>query len=255
MNNDTVTVVIPTLQKNKAVLYNLIDILSEDNTVEEIIVIDNSLEGIELHNPKLNIITPNTNMYVNPSWNMGVKMAKSKIVALFNDDISIPKSFCSNIIQQMKPDMGIIGISSDSILAIDDFSGNPQNTNPVVIRTNYMDNYYGIALFFYKQIYIQIPDEMKIVYGDVWLFNNLQKSGKQNYKITNQILYHIGSLSSGDKKYNKICKNDAKIFKKLYVKWYHRIFSKEETWYGWKFRILGITFVIKKKNTRRYCNE
>ncbi len=36
MNNDTVSVVIPTLQKNKAVLYNLIEILSEDNTVEEI---------------------------------------------------------------------------------------------------------------------------------------------------------------------------------------------------------------------------
>ena len=49
--------------------------MCKDCDVDEIIVIDNSLQGIELDSKKLRVIIPNENIFVNPSWNLGVKEA------------------------------------------------------------------------------------------------------------------------------------------------------------------------------------
>ena len=62
-----ISVVIPTLQKNILFLKNLILALEKDPIVEEIIVIDNSLKGLEIESLKLRIITPAENLFVNPS--------------------------------------------------------------------------------------------------------------------------------------------------------------------------------------------
>lgn len=73
------TVVIPTLQKNKEVLTKLIDSLDRDTSVTEILLIDNSLAGFKHSSKKLKVITPEANLYVNPSWNLGVENAKMKL--------------------------------------------------------------------------------------------------------------------------------------------------------------------------------
>ena len=95
------SVIIPTLQKNKEFLDNLIKTLSIDESVAEIIVIDNSCTGYSYESEKLRVIVPKENLYVNPSWNLGVKEAKEDIIALLNDDITIPDSFCQTILSQM----------------------------------------------------------------------------------------------------------------------------------------------------------
>ena len=243
-----ITVVIPTLQKNTKVLINLLSSLEKDNGVGEIIVIDNSLKGLDYSNSKLRVITPKENLYVNPSWNLGVKEAKSEIVALLNDDIAIADNFCSDVANKINPSMGIVGVNSeDCMVALDEINENPENTNLIIEKTNYMDLYFGIAMFFYKQNYYEIPDEIKIVYGDVWLVYNTRKNGKPTYRISNQKIYHLGSLSSSEKKFNPICDNDAKIYKKLTIKWYDRLLSFDECWDCYKVRFLGITLKIKKR--------
>ena len=73
------SIVIPTLQKNKEILYNLIDSLDTDKSVGEIIIIDNSLKGIEYISQKVKVITPEENLFVNPSWNLGVKEARISV--------------------------------------------------------------------------------------------------------------------------------------------------------------------------------
>lgn len=251
-----ISVIMPTLQKNKKVLNNLLATLADDNSVGEIIVIDNSLKGLDYDNPKLKIITPEENLFVNPSWNVGVKEAKYDIIALFNDDIAIPKDFCSNVVEQMDPSMGIVGVNSaDYMLILDDIYKNPQNTNPILEKVNYMDNYFGVAMFLYKENFCPVPEEIKIVYGDVWLVYQTRKSGKPSYRISNQVVYHIGSLSSSEKKFNPICVHDAKIYKRLTVKWYNRLLSYDECWNCHKIRILGITLTFRKFNAKKYIND
>ena len=67
------SIVIPTLQKDTMILKMLLDELNQDQTVGEIILIDNSLQGFEYNSDKLRIIIPNENLFVNPSWNLGVE--------------------------------------------------------------------------------------------------------------------------------------------------------------------------------------
>ena len=252
LNNSKVSVVIPTLQKQKDVLINLIKTLISDLSVGEIILIDNSGLGLDITDEKLRIILPTTNLYVNPSWNLGVKEAKFDIIGLFNDDLAIPENFCRDVISQMKLNMGIIGFNSEeNMICMDNILNNPNNTNPIIEKAQYRSAYFGSIMFFYKNNYKPIPENIKIVYGDDWLADN----NKNNlYKISNQIIYHLGSLSSGEKVFNPICKKDAQIYKKLTVKWYQRLFSKQKIWDGVKIRILGITFKFIDKKRRMVRN-
>lgn len=242
-----VSVVIPTLQKNKDLLHKLVENLEKDNSVDEIIVIDNSGQGLSYSSKKLNIISPKQNLFVNPSWNLGVEIAKNEIVALLNDDIIIPINFCHDVISQMRQEMGIVGMNGNKIEAITDINKQPSRENIHLEPASYMDYYYGIAMFFYKSSYNRIPNEIKIVYGDSWIFTSCKRQKKQNQRICGCTIYHYGSLSSGIKNFNPIAKNDSKVYKNLTVKWYHRLFSYEELWDYNKFRILGITLRFKKK--------
>ena len=251
--NNMVSVVIPTLQKNTFVLFKLLDTLIADNSVKEIIIIDNSCKGIDYKNEKIKVIIPEKNLYVNPSWNLGVKSAECEIVALFNDDLLVSENFCSDVINQITPDVGLVGFnSSDWMLGLESIEQKPENTNPIIEKTDYRDLYYGTIMFIHKDNYCPIPDEIKIVYGDDWLFYH---SKKPNYKISNQDIFHLGSLSSADKHYNPICKNDAKIYKRLTVKWYNRLFSTQKVWNGTKLRLLGITLLFKNKNAKGVKNR
>ena len=82
-----------------------------------------------------------------------------------------------------------------------------------------------------------------------------ERMKRQNYRICGCTIYHYGSLSSSQIEFNPIAKVDAKIYKKLTVKWYHRLFSYEEIWDCHKYRLLGMTLKIKKKKPwgKRYA--
>lgn len=246
MQNKKNTAVIPTLQKNKMILSGLIKSLDADKAVDEIILIDNSLQGFEKNSEKLRVIIPETNLYVNPSWNLGVKLANNEIVALLNDDIIIPENFCGDVGAQITPETGIAGMGERCIKELPEAYKIPPKGNIKLEPAPYMDYYYGIAIFFYKDSYYEIPDEIKIVYGDCWMFMQNKRNKKENCRICGCTVYHYGSLSSGRAEFNPIAKKDAKIYKSLILKWYHRLFSYEETWDCHKIRIFGITFRINK---------
>lgn len=245
------SIIIPTLQKNKETLYNLIDTLDLDPKVGEIIIIDNSLKGIEDISNKVMVITPKKNLYVNPSWNLGVKKAQYSKIGLLNDDIAISDDFCSQISNLIKPEMGILGMNQNFVKQIDKIPNNPKSTDLSIEPTNFRGFAYGIAMFFHKSSYSKIPDEMKITYGDDWIFQKNKEAKKQNYIISNQEIYHLGSISSGLKTFNPICKNDAKIYKKLTMTFKKRLFSHEEYYDCYKLRILGITLKFRKNTTKQ----
>ena len=74
----------------------------------EIILIDNSLQGFEYNSDKLRIIIPNENLFVNPSWNLGVEKAKFDYVGILNDDIFQFGQLCIYLIVMTRKDSYII---------------------------------------------------------------------------------------------------------------------------------------------------
>lgn len=251
IENKKLSVVIPTLQQNTEVFLKLLDTLAKDICVDEIIVIDNSLLGINYNHEKLRVITPKENLYVNPSWNLGVKEAKNEIIALLNDDIAISFDFCSKVVEKLSKTQGIVGMKANSVVECTKITSNPKSTDLKLQPINHRGNAFGIAMFFYRENYVKIPDEIKITYGDDWLVYKNKKAKRQNYAIDGIEIYHLGSLTSSQKRFNPISKNDGKLYKKLTVKWYHRVFSFEEVWDGYKLRFLGITFMFYKKDYKR----
>ena len=89
-----ISVVIPTLERDVETLNNLVSTLVNDAMVDEILIIDNSLQNYSFNNEKVRVIVPQENLFVNPSWNLGVREARNEYVCLANDDIRIPNNFC-----------------------------------------------------------------------------------------------------------------------------------------------------------------
>ena len=240
MVNKKLSVVIPTLQKNIELLTNLIKILDNDDSVSEIILIDNSCKGFSSECKKLRVIVPKENLYVNPSWNLGVKEAKEDIVALLNDDISIASNFCTKIVNQMTPDMGCIGYHVDYIEETHGKMPIPEDTEVRLEKTSIRCKYWGIAIFFYKTSYSQIPEELKIYCGDDWIFLQNKKNKRHNYHICGQKIYHYGSLSSKTKSLNPIGDRDRKLYRKLTRKWWQYIFNFEFVFRGYHLTFCGL---------------
>ena len=234
-----ISVIIPTLQKNKDLLVNLLHALNQDKGVDEIIVIDNSLKGIDENIEKLKVIKPSENMFVNPSWNYGVKIAKNNFIALLNDDITISPNFCSNVASKMTPDMGIAGFNINYVEINENIVPQPQDSEIFLEKINFRPDHFGIAMFFYKSSYIEIPEGLKIHFGDDWLLLKNKELKRQNYVISGQKIYHFSSLTVKTIP-SKIFKKERKIYKKHTLKWYQYIFDIEKRYEGYRIRLFGI---------------
>ena len=235
-----ISVVIPTLQKEVELLNNLIETLNNDDNVSEIILIDNSTKGYHFESQKLKVIVPKENLFVNPSWNLGVKEAKEDVVALLNDDITIPYGFCGKVVEQMNPQMGIVGFHRDYIENSKVIQSAPELSDLMLEKAYGRCGFFGTAMFFYKTSYIEIPEDIKIFWGDDWLFYQNKKRKKQNYFISNQKIYHWGSLSTTDKILNPYSKSDSILYRKYTKKWWQYIFNYENVFRGFRLTLFGV---------------
>ena len=105
-----VSAIIPTLWKAKEFTDHLVDVLIEDESVGEILIIDNAPADFFYDNEKVVILRQEENIYVNPSWNLGIEESDYDKFIILNDDIIIPYNFVSQLEGMLTPDKGIIGI-------------------------------------------------------------------------------------------------------------------------------------------------
>lgn len=226
-----ISAIIPTLLKNKELLIRLLDNLIEDSSVDEIIVINNSTETFSYNHNKVKIFSSGKNLYVNPSWNYGVKEAKSEYAALINDDIIIPNNFCSTILDKMNEDTGIVGMEDKFIINLRDENNNikdiPQTTptlseNITLKPISYRKKFFGVIMFFKKDLYKSIPEDLKIFFGDDYIVYHATQQKKQCATICGQEIIHCGSLSSSA--FIDLLKKEHKIYNKLVFPWYKRLF-------------------------------
>ena len=75
----SLSVIIPTVQVKPKILNKLLAVLDKDDVVDEILLINNAQkEFIPIINiKKLKIYNQDKNLYVNPSWNYGIKLIKN----------------------------------------------------------------------------------------------------------------------------------------------------------------------------------
>jgi GT2 family glycosyltransferase len=200
-----ISVVIPTIWRGN----NLVEFLSRlenSNRVGEVIIIDNSPSekniDLSIYN-KVRHIKMDENIYVNPAWNLGTELAKFDIVALGQDDILLQLDFLEDIIFE---DSTIIGISESCYK--DDCRYDPK-----LIDVNVRNWGFGTFILYKKDSYHIIPNELKIWYGDDFLFKKFN-----NRKVINNLpMYKKVSITSDMSEFDQIKRNDETFWKSLNI--------------------------------------
>ncbi|SFK44462.1 hypothetical protein [Succinivibrio dextrinosolvens] len=211
------SIIIPTLLKDIEVLNKLLSQLNEDSTVGEIIIIDNSCSSFKTEYSKVKVHVPKDNLFVNPAWNLGIKLSSPefKYFGILNDDIIFQKNLFEQVhsfLESSSDEVGLLGIDCVANTPKAQFDSYPENRNVEIVETPKLEGFFGSAFFGNKKNYFEIPDEMKVFYGDHFLFTRNIQSGHKNYKISNIGVKHLESLSSHSSPFiAKMFKKDRKI--------------------------------------------
>ena len=116
-----VSAIIPTLWKAKEFTDHLVDVLIEDESVGEIIIIDNAPTDFCYTDEKVCTLKQSENLYVNPSWNLGIEESDYDKFIILNDDIIIPYNFVYELESSLTEDRGIVGVDYKAVIATDGF--------------------------------------------------------------------------------------------------------------------------------------
>lgn len=175
-----ISVIIPTMwRSDRSTFYAQLLKLHMHHLVGEIIIVDNTDFLVEFPDEWNRIfhIKEGRNTYVNPAWNKGAQRAMHDKLLIMNDDVALDYHIISQVYEHITPDIGMIG-AGQSCWHPYYKTGLDVEIRPIVNRSVC----YGSFFFIHKQSYTMIPDDIKIWYGDDWLFN---KSGKPNMEIAN----------------------------------------------------------------------
>jgi hypothetical protein len=197
-----ISVIMPTMWQGKGCLQSMKDIVKQE-AVGELIVIDNTEASVTINEkiPKLVHIKEGRNTYVNPAWNKGYRLAKFDKLLFVNDDVQTNWGFINAIEEYITEDRGMIGAG------VSCWQG-PHHGGGVVPINN-RPNCYGCVFAIHKNSYVEIPEDLKIHYGDDWLFT---KSGKPNYEIVGWQMGGESEQTSGQIQFHPVKEADKRLW-------------------------------------------
>ena len=176
-SSDKYSVIIPTLQKAWSITRILLDVILKDENVGEVILINNCGTPINLVNNKLKVVNLQENIFVNPAWNLGVELSMFENIALVNDDIILPNNIFGKI--GNLEEYGIVGYGEYIPM---DHKTYDVGLASIDLASERKYNF-GVFMVFKKERYIPIPNEIKIWYGDDWLFYHNKNNGTLDIPI------------------------------------------------------------------------
>lgn len=210
------SIIIPTLLKRPDILSDLLSNLYDDNAVSEILLINNSEEFVQdivPVNNKLKVLETTSNIYVNPSWNLGVKASTQEFIGILNDDITIPEKIFSIIAQIPIETCGVLGMSHPNIIQTE----KPDRFAVQNIQIAQMDTRtwgYGIFMVMHKKNYVEIPKDIKVWCGDDILFHINRIKGNKNGVFLFPIKTKM-STTSDLPEFDDIKNNDISLYEEF----------------------------------------
>ena len=194
-----VSAIIPTLWRAKEFTDHLVNVLVEDESVGEIIIIDNAHADFSYDNEKVFILRQEENIYVNPSWNLGVEESAYDKFIIFNDDIIIPYNFVFELENFLTPNKGVVGVDASSVIKVADFDSKNITFLDRKIDLKPIKERgwgFGITLAGHRKSYYKIPENIRIWYGDDYLVQMISKHFKTNYIVDDLPIFTMMSATS-----------------------------------------------------------
>lgn len=163
----------------KETLIQIVDDLTQEASVDEIIVISNNKyeQRWDLLNlTKVIKVEPKKNLGCNPSWNVGAIMATNDKLFILNDDFYFDFSVCSKVEPYITENVGMIGTNPRSF-----YGDGPLRLVPSRWPEP-LSSGFACGFFIHRNVFLQniIPHVLKLHCGDNWLLDTV---GKQHYLI------------------------------------------------------------------------
>ena len=222
---EKMSVIIPTMWKVDGFL-NQLKKLSKIEVIGEIILIDNTENTNLLEIPKVIHILQGKNTYINPAWNKGVNLAKWDKVCIMNDDVEVHDELFINILPHITEDKGMIGLHEYHGNGVWEDEPGCDRTRSEMFRGDrglplklieseigHRRPGYACLWFIHKNSYVQIPDELKVWYGDDWVY---YKSGKPNFSMLNVDIIGKPSQTTDLPFLDDVKRQDQKNWERLY---------------------------------------
>ena len=216
-----VSAIIPTLWKAKEFTDHLVDVLVEDESVGEIIIIDNAPTDFCYTDEKVCTLKQSENLYVNPSWNLGIEESDYDKFIILNDDIIIPYNFVYELESLLTEDKGIVGIDYKAVIATDGFMDENITflDRKITLKSIRMRDWgFGIVIAGHKESYHKIPENIRIWYGDDYLVQLNNERIKTSYVVDNIPIFTKISATSDLAEFEEIKNIDTLMYDR-FVKW------------------------------------
>ena len=216
-----VSAIIPTLWKAKEFTDHLVDVLIEDESVGEIIIIDNAPTDFCYTDEKVCTLKQSENLYVNPSWNLGVEESDYDKFIILNDDIIIPYNFIYELESLLTEDRGVVGIDYNAVVATDGFIDENITflDRKITLKSIRMRDWgFGIVIAGNKKSYHKIPENIRIWHGDDYLVQLNNEGTKTSYVIDNVPIFTKMSATSDLAEFEEIKDIDILMYDR-FVKW------------------------------------
>lgn len=214
-----ISFIIPTIWKAEEIYKSIEQFKRIKNKNVELIIVDNTHSNFYDSDPRITVVKCSKNIFVNPAWNIGVRLARNKYVCLLNDDIYfnyIPliNSFPRFI--EKYPKLGLIGFDNNS-LKIEGELDDDNHILELFDTTGMVPYAYGCCLFLKKEDYIQIDESYKIFYGDTLLIASIiDRQKKRMYYINN--IKCIGRISVSSDPHSEEMNTESPFFSTQYHK-------------------------------------
>lgn len=194
------SVILPTLQRSSA-LGALLELYCAHPLVAEVVLINNAPDALTVHHPKVRVLNQESNLFVNPSWNLGAREAQCQYLIISNDDIAFSPRVIDAAARALRLPIGIIGPDPSAFTRFD----SPPRFSPAYRRTWG----FGTLMFMRTRRYTPIPEGLRIWYGDDYLFNH---QTHRNLYIRGARIETCMSTTSGDSSFDSIKHRDQELF-------------------------------------------
>lgn len=191
------SVIVPTMWKFKPFI-SFINDVAKHPKVSEVILIDNDKNN----KPKvyfeqnIKILTQESNIFVNPSWNLGVDSAINENLCIMNDDIIFDLRILDKLDEKMTLDtnFGVAGAHpGEQALNQIPFNNGIIDILPWVNpEPGKSEGYFfgfGTLFFIKKSKWVKIPESLLVYYGDNWVQLTQDTYDRNIYMITNIFYY------------------------------------------------------------------
>jgi len=219
---DKFSVIIPTMWRAFEYL-DLYDHLVNCDLVGEVIIINNDVSKTPLwlptlSHPKIVMINQETNIMVNPAWNLGAEVAKYDRLCFCNDDIVFDTKLFEKIYDRVTPEYGPHGI----IWGREDMGQPPTTDGSIEFmqwRPGFVAHCFGQLFFQHRSNWVPIASELKMYFGDDWIFHNAILTNKVPWLIYNIFFKSQGTMTASHSDLKSLSKERYEIEHPIYSEW------------------------------------